>query len=412
MRIAMVSEHASPLAAIGGVDAGGQNVHVAELSAALGRRGHEVLVYTRRDDPSLPARVRCAPNVEVVHVDAGPARHVGKDELLPFMKPLAHGMAADWLSIPPDVVHGHFWMSGLAALEAAAMTLPAPPVLETFHALGSVKRRHQGAADTSPSARRSLEPRVARTVQRILATCPDEVGELEALGAARERISVAPCGVDVDLFRPTGPMEDTGGRRRIAAIGRLVPRKGFDLAIQALAALDPVAFGDVELHIVGGSADATALEHDEEATRLRRLAAELGVADRVIFRGQVAREKMPALLRSCRAVVCTPWYEPFGIVPLEAMACSVPVIAAAVGGLQDSVVHGSTGLHVAPRDVDQLVGAVQRLLLSPDEAGAMGRAGRLRAEQQYSWDHVAELSESAYAQVLGERMLVQGRTLS
>ena len=84
----MVSEHASPLAALGGVDAGGQNVHVAALSTALARRGHHVTVYTRRDAAALPRRVRILPDLEVVHLDAGPARHVPKDELLPFMAEL------------------------------------------------------------------------------------------------------------------------------------------------------------------------------------------------------------------------------------------------------------------------------------------------------------------------------------
>ncbi len=157
MRIAMISEHASPLATLGGVDAGGQNVHVAALSAALAEEGHTVTVYTRRDDAALPARVAFAPGVEVVHLDAGPARAVPKDELLPHMGELADGLLADWRTARPDVVHSHFWMSGVAALDAAARlasspvgAAAAPPVLHTFHALGSVKRRHLGAEDTSP----------------------------------------------------------------------------------------------------------------------------------------------------------------------------------------------------------------------------------------------------------------------
>ncbi len=168
MRIAMISEHASPLAALGGVDAGGQNVHVAALSEALARRGHHVTVYTRRDATELPARVRVGQRLEVVHVDAGPARHVPKDQLLPYMGQLAAGVAADWARRPPDVVHGHFWMSGLAALDAArrADAGHRVPVLQTFHALGTVKRRHQGAEDTSPPERRWLEPGVGRSADR------------------------------------------------------------------------------------------------------------------------------------------------------------------------------------------------------------------------------------------------------
>src|SRR3954447_6263193 len=147
MKISMVSEHASPLAALGGVDAGGQNVHVAALSSSLASRGHQVTVYTRRDDPDLPARVQVAPGLTVVHVDAGPARHIPKDELLPFMGELADGICRDWAGLVPDVVHAHFWMSGLAAIQASRRAGAAEPiaVVQTFHALGSVKRRHQGS---------------------------------------------------------------------------------------------------------------------------------------------------------------------------------------------------------------------------------------------------------------------------
>src|SRR5919199_1642964 len=143
MRIAMVSEHASPLAVLGGVDAGGQNVHVASLAAALGRLGHEVVVHTRRDDPALPRRVELAPGVEVDHVDAGPPCEVPKDELLPHMAAFAEELRAQWTVEPPDVVHTHFWMSAVAALDAVDGL--EVPIAHTFHALGTVKRRHQGA---------------------------------------------------------------------------------------------------------------------------------------------------------------------------------------------------------------------------------------------------------------------------
>src|SRR5215207_3903399 len=146
MRIALVSEHANPLATLGSADAGGQNVHVAALAGGLARRGHDVTVYSRRDDPDVPARVACADGYVVEHVPAGPPEAVPKDELLPFMDEMGDRMRARWLRRPVDLVHAHFWMSGLAALRATRGT--GTPVLQTFHALGSVKRRHQGDADT------------------------------------------------------------------------------------------------------------------------------------------------------------------------------------------------------------------------------------------------------------------------
>ncbi|MGK9221264.1 MULTISPECIES: glycosyltransferase [unclassified Microbacterium] len=410
MKISMVSEHASPLAAPGSVDAGGQNVHVAALSRALARRGHTVTVCTRRDDPSLPRRVRLDDGVEVVHIDAGPAEHVAKDDLLPFMGELAAGLAEEWRDDRPDVVHSHFWMSGLAALDGVAALRGAaapPPVLHTFHALGVVKRRHQGAADTSPPEREWLEPRVGREVDMVVATCSDEAFELRALGVPSRRISIAPCGVDLDLFRPQGSVDERGARHRVLSVGRLVPRKGVDLVVRAIARLRAEGIDDVELVVVGS--DGAAGAADPEAARLRALAADLGVADRVVFRGQVSRDGMPALLRSSDVVVCAPWYEPFGIVPLEAMACGTPVIAASVGGLIDTVVDGATGLHVPPRDADAIAVALRRLLPDRDLLRAFGTAGRERVEARYSWDRVAAQTERIYASTLSRARRAGGR---
>ena len=205
MRIAMVSEHASPLATVGGVDAGGQNVHVAALACELARRGHEVEVFTRRDDPGLPERVEMHPNLTVRHVDAGPPEAIPKDELLPYMPELGRQLLLAWSETRPAVVHAHFWMSGLAALDACeALDLP---LVMTFHALGVVKRRHQGRKDTSPAGRLDAERRLARSASLVVATCTDEVFELARMGVRVSRVRVVPCGVDLGVFRPSGLAE-------------------------------------------------------------------------------------------------------------------------------------------------------------------------------------------------------------
>ncbi|OMQ14582.1 glycosyl transferase, partial [Modestobacter sp. VKM Ac-2676] len=244
MKIDMVSEHASPLAAIGGVDAGGQNVHVAALAAGLAMRGHEVTVHTRRDDAELPDRVTTADGYTVAHVTAGPARTVPKDDLLQHMGTFAEALAAEWAADRPDVVHAHFWMSGLASVQAAAPL--GVPVLQTFHALGSVKRRHQGDADTSPEQRIDLERGLCRDVSHVVATCTDEVFELRRLGLPSDRVSIVPCGVDTTLFSPDGPVArlapsspdgpvaPRADRRRLLVLGRLVERKGQEDAVRAL----------------------------------------------------------------------------------------------------------------------------------------------------------------------------------
>ncbi|MFL6143744.1 MAG: glycosyltransferase [Labedaea sp.] len=388
MRIAMVSEHANPLAALGDVDAGGQNVHVAELSAALCRRGHEVTVYTRRDDRRQPVTVRTEPGYRVVHLSAGPPRPVPKDELLPYMNEFAHQLA-DWLRRdPPDVIHAHFWMSGMVATLVSRQL--AIPTVHTYHALGTVKRRYQGPADTSPEDRIAIERALGRSVTRIIATCSDEVFELVRMGVPRQKISVVPCGVDAEQFSQDGKRAARNGRRRVVSVGRLVPRKGFGDLIDALPMVP-----DTELLIVGGPRGRD-LDSDPEAGRLRERAARAGVADRVVLTGQVARRQMPALLRSADVVACVPWYEPFGIVPLEAMACGVPVLASAVGGLTDTVVDGITGVLVPPRQIRPLGHALRRLLLDPGGQQTLGAAGCDRARSRYTWDRVALDTERVY----------------
>lgn len=381
MKVAMVSEHASPLAVLGGVDAGGQNVYVEALAAALGGRGVEVVVYARRDDPTLPRRVKLAPQVTVEHVDAGPAEPIPKDSLLPYMDEFAAELERAWASWRPDVIHAHFWMSGRASLAARP---PDTPVVQTFHALGVVKKRHQGVKDTSPPERVEEEREIIRSADRIAATCSDEVFELVRQGADSRHISVVPCGVDPDLFHPEGPAErKTPGMRRLVVVSRLVERKGLGNVISALPNLP-----DTELVVAGGPA-ADEVVKDPQAQRLWKLARSLGVEDRVDLRGRLGREELPILMRSADVVVCVPWYEPFGIVPLESMACGIPVVVSTVGGLVDSVVDGITGLHVPPRRPDRLAAALRPLLYDPEWLRALGAAGVERVRSRYTWSRVA-----------------------
>lgn len=382
----MVSEHASPLAALGGVDAGGQNVHVGALASALARDGHEVSVFTRRDDPRIDTEVVTGDGYRVIHVPAGPRTPIPKDAILPHLGDFADFLYESWSSDSPDVVHAHFWMSGLAT-ELAARRLHLPVVL-TFHALGTVKRRYQGRADTSPRSRIKFERLIAVSADHIVATCSDEVRELARMGVPDARTSVVPCGVDLSMFDRHGPIAPKGRRRRLLSIGRMVPRKGFDTAIKALPELP-----DTELLIAGGGADDTARA---EAARLRRIATEHGVADRVQLLGQLAHVEMPALLRSADVVVCTPWYEPFGIVPLEAMACAKPVVASAVGGLLDTVDDGVTGALVPPSEPKPLARALRSLLADSAQRRRWGAAGHRKVCGRYSWDQIAADTLTAY----------------
>jgi D-inositol-3-phosphate glycosyltransferase len=393
MRIAMISEHASPLAALGGVDAGGQNTHVAELAAALAAEGHRVRVYTRRDDPETPCVVPIRERVEVVHVPAGPAATLSKDELLPHMGTFADWMAADWRDFAPDVAHAHFWMSGLAAVTAARRC--DVPVVQTYHALGTVKRRHQGTADTSPAHRIGYERQLGRVVDRVIVQCQDELRELVLLGVPRSRTTLVPSGVNVDRFRQDGPVAPGTGRPRILTVGRLVERKGFEDLIQALAEVPRAEL------VVAGGPDPARLDQDAYAQRLLRLAEVCGVADRFRLLGAVPADQMPQWYRSADVVAATPWYEPFGLTPLEAMACGVPVVATAVGGLIDTVVDGVTGDLVPAHDPRGLGQSLRRLLADRSRRLSYAAAAVDRAVHAYAWPQVAARMGAVYASVAG-----------
>jgi D-inositol-3-phosphate glycosyltransferase len=354
-------------------------------------------VFTRRDSPRPPDAVRFAPGVTVRHVPAGPPRPLPKDDLLRYMPAFADWLSARWRDQPPDVAHAHFWMSGIAAIRAAARSLV--PVVQTFHALGSVKRRWQAEADTSPPQRPDAEATIARQATAIIATCTDEVSELVAYGARPETMYVVPCGVDCDRFRPAVEVGIAGPHSpaRVLTLGRLVRRKGNDTVIEAIAAMP-----GTELVIAGGP-DPGRLREDPEVARLRRVADACGAADRVCFTGRVAHADVPALLGSADIVVSAPWYEPFGIVPVEAMACGKAVVVSAVGGHLDTVEDGVTGRLVPPRDPAALTAALTQLLAEPGLRRRLGTAGAARAAARYSWDKIAAETEAVYDRVRQER---------
>jgi type III pantothenate kinase len=387
MKVAMVSEHASPLSTLGGVDAGGQNVHVAALASAVAAAGHDVVVHTRRDDASLPSVVDLAPRVRVHHLDAGPPEAVPKDDLFTYMPEFARALNRSWSRWTPDVVHSHFWMSGWAARRAArGIDLP---VVHTYHALGVTKRRQQGVKDTSPEARIEVEASLARRCDHIIATSTEEIFELVRMGARPARVSLVPCGVDTTCFAPANS-HASHHRPTVLVVSRLVERKGIGNVVEALTALPGVQL------IVAGGPDARALDTDAEARRLGAIARTCGVEDRVRLLGRVARDELPGLYAAADVVACVPWYEPFGLVALEAMACGKPVVAAAVGGLVDTVIDGVTGLLVPPRDPGAIAHAMHRILGDRALASALGRAGARRARTRYTWAAVAGETVDAY----------------
>jgi len=400
MRVALISEHASPLATLGSVDAGGQNIYVAQVARALADEGHHVDVLTRRDNPTLPAIVDMRPGVRVLHIDAGPPHFVPKEALLVHMPAFARTarcLLAN--SVPYDVLHANFFMSGLVALHLKERF--GLPMAITFHALGLVRREHQGSADAFPAERIDIERRIVREADRVIAECPQDKADLVRLYQARpSRISMVPCGVDLATFSPAPrnlARRQLGVRADefvVLQLGRLVPRKGIDNVIRAVALLDREI--PVRLLVVGGESATPDEVATPEIGRLRAIARECGVADRVTFVGHRQRDELRACYAACDVFVTTPWYEPFGITPLEAMACGRPVIGSAVGGIQYSVVHDVTGFLVPPHDPPALAQRLLQLHDNPELARALGRAGVRRVRSMFTWERVARELADVY----------------
>ena len=405
-RIAMISEHASPLASLGGVDSGGQNVYVSQLAHHLAARGFKVDVFTRRDDPSLPDVVDFITRVRVIHVDAGPPQVIPKEQLLPHMSEFARNMTqfCDRQRAPYDIAHANFWTSGVVAM--AMKHEFGIPFVTTFHALGRVRKLHQGEADQFPRVREEVEERIIRESSRVIAECAQDRNDLIRLyGAEPSNVCVIPCGFDpaelwpIDKRVARNELGFAPDERVILQLGRIVPRKGIDVPIRALARLRDAYGIDARLMIVGGESDEPSPVATPEIGRLRRIAEEAGIADQVHFTGRRPRPVLRYYYSAADVFVTTPWYEPFGITPLEAMACATPVVGARVGGIKTTVRDGKTGYLVPPRDPDALAERLAQLFRQPGLLQQMGRAGRERAVRAFTWDQIAERVAAVYARV-------------
>ncbi len=408
-QIALISEHASPLSILGGVDCGGQNLYVAKVAKALTSLGYEVDVFTRRDDDQLPDMVEWEQGIRVFYVPAGPARFIRKEELYPFMQEFTEYMVrfCRHQRKAYDLVHANFWMSGLVAADMKRRL--GIPFVITFHALGRVRRLHQQQADGFPDVRFTVEDRLVLEADRVIAEAPQDAADLIRLyGADPSRLVIVPCGFDPEEL---WPLDKASARTTIGLppdegvilhVGRMVPRKGIDTVIQAYARFLAEHDAHTRLVIVGGESDDPDPRRTPEIGRLQRVTAELGIEDHVWFVGRRGRSQLKYYYSAADFFVTTPWYEPFGITPLEAMACGTPVIAANVGGLKFSVRDGETGYLVPPGEPEALAEKMRLLYSSPPLRRMFGQQAIQRVNQSFTWTHVAEGLSKVYADVMLE----------
>lgn len=383
-KVALISEHASPLAVSRGVDAEGQNTYVANVARQLVSRGYRVDVFTRRDDPSLPDVVPIGRNIRVIHVPVGPPCRMPAEALMPHMSAFADFMVNYCTQTSPgyDVLHANVFMSGEVALRVhQALNLP---LVVSFHALPDERVEIQGA--------------LVRVADAIIVECPQDAKDLLArYDADPHRIEIVPCGFDPHELHP---VTRSTARRALGwddsefallHLGRLAPDGGVDNMIRALRMmLDEVTCGRcVKLHIVSGP----------DMARLAQLADASGVTDHVDFVGWHDRDSLRDLYSAADVFVTTPMYKSFGNAALEAMACAIPVIGSDVGGIQTTIVDGETGFLVPSEQPGLLAGRLAQLRDNRCLAHHMGLAGARRANRHFTWGDVTEQLCAVYAKV-------------
>jgi D-inositol-3-phosphate glycosyltransferase len=410
LKIAMLSYHTCPLATLGGKDTGGMNVYVRDLTRELGRMGIHVDVFTRSQDEHVPHVLHdLGYGNRVVHVPAGPEVPLAKRELVDYIPKFAEGVNAfaKEKSIHYDIIHSHYWMSGLAA-ETLSDEWGGTPIVHMFHTLGEMKNRIARSDDERESPERiAAEKRVLSRVDRVIVATLAEMTQLRFLYKASDRkLTIIPPGVDASHFYPI-PSDEAKlaiglkpDARMILFVGRIEPLKGVDTLIRAMSCLklnNPLS--PVYLAIIGGEPDAGSRQMSAEMARLQKLCDELCLAQTVVFMGKRDQDKLPYYYSAAEVLVMPSHYESFGMVALEAMACGTPVIASDVGGLGFLVQNGETGFTIRDGEPDMLCDKLSTLLNDSQLREAMGKRAVEHA-QSYTWDKVAAQITGVYQALL------------
>lgn len=418
MNIAMLSYHTCPLATLGGKDTGGMNVYVREVTRYLGRIGVHVDVFTRSQDEHVPHILHdLSYGNRVVHIPAGPEVPMSKKELANFIPAFAEGIQrfAAEKGIRYDVIHANYWMSGIAAEQLKQAW--HVPVVQMFHTLGLMKNRiARSPEETEGEYRIDGERRVMQVADRIIAATLAEQSQLHFLYHAEDsRVRVIPPGVDTSHFYPI-PMEEAResigvplDERMLLFVGRIEPLKGLDTLMRAIALLREQGVQCQAPHylaVVGGDPSASGENLSAEMQRLQNLQKELGLDELVVFLGKRGQDTLPYYYSAADVLIMPSFYESFGMVALEAMACGTPVVASQVGGLAFLVQDGLTGFAVPDGDPLALSQKLTRLLTEPGLRNTLGQQAAQYA-RQYAWESIVERIMNVYREVLQTQSMVR-----
>ena len=414
-RIAMLSYHTCPLATLGGKSTGGMNVYVRDLSRALGVAGIHVDVFTRSQDEHVPHVLHdLGYGNRVVHIPAGPEVPLSRHELVGFVPTFVEGIRkfASDKGIHYDIIHSHYWMSGLAAISLKEEW--GIPIIHMFHTLGEMKNQVVKNRDVKESPNRiDSENLIIRQADQIVATTLSERAQLDLLYKVDlQKVIVIPPGVDTSHFYPI-PVDEAREfigvnleDKMVLFVGRIEPLKGIDTLISAMSCLnfmEALNYKPVTLTIIGGDPDANPELMTTEMARLQEMSNHLGMKNLVIFLGKRSQDTLPYYYSAADVVVMPSHYESFGLVALEAMACGTPVIASHVGGLTHLIKDGITGFHI-PNDDPQELCEKLKLLVGDDELRLMLGTQAEQYAKEYSWEMIVDQIKTAYTNLIRNKL--------
>ena len=392
LKLALICFHSCPIGRLGEKNAGGMNVYVRQLARQLAAQGSHVDVFTRAHELDEPRIVPIADGARVIHLDAGPP-DAPKEDLdsytAIFLEAVCRFQQSE--SIEYALIHSHYWLSGIVAIELSRRW--NAPHIATFHTLARTKQRARAGERESERRARAERQIIDNAASVVVSTHIEKDDIYRLYGANGAPLEVIPPGVDPTLFQPMNTADarrelDLPDKRTILYVGRIEPLKGLDILLKAVALLNDTA--NTHLLIVGGS-----LGEDAELQRLITLAADLDISDIVAFIGSVKQEQLPAYYNAADVFVLPSWYESFGLVALEAMSCATPVVVSRVGGLTTFVENGKTGYLIPWRCPDAFARGLETLLENPSLRSAMGSAARQKA-MQLSWEAMANKMLACY----------------
>jgi D-inositol-3-phosphate glycosyltransferase len=402
-RIALISVHGDPAIEIGKEEAGGQNVYVRQVGEALAQLGWQVDMFTRQVSAEQDTIVQHSQNCRTIRFQAGPLEFVPRDDLFSYLPEFVENLLTFQKEngMTYRLVHTNYWLSSWVGMQLKK--IQRSKQVHTYHSLGAVKYNTIETIPLIASQRLAVEKEVLETAERIVATSPQEQEHMRSLVSTKGNIDIIPCGTNIQKF---GSVEREAARielgispldKVVLYVGRFDPRKGIETVVRAVR--ESKFYGQNLKLIIGGGSTPGNSDGDERL-RIEGIINELGLGDFTTLAGRLSQDVLPTYYAAADVCVVPSHYEPFGLVAIEAMASGTPVVASDVGGLQFTVVPEETGLLAPPQDVSAFAEAIDRILLNPEWREELGKAGRKRVIEKFSWGGVAHQLELLYIQLL------------